>query len=151
MAARYASICRRGTYVHEDWDLATVVLLAISSQALADKGGKGPKHKGPKENFHAGSSQAAVVYFRPADVQVIHRYYTPQPLPPGLQKKLVRSGRLPPGWMKSYRPFPVVVESQLGPICTSCVRGYYGPYAVVVDKRTSILYDIAQLTADILR
>lgn len=121
--------------------------LALGS-AWADKGGNG---KGKEKNKGKGNSSASAVYFRPGDVPIITRYYNPQPLPPGLQKKLMRTGTLPPGWMKNYRAFPPDLEAQLPPICGSCMRGYYGNYAVVVDKKTAVIYDVAQLVTDIVR
>lgn len=124
--------------------------LAISPSLLAEKGGKG---KGPKNNKGNGkdASAAVAVYIRPGDIPVINRYYAPQSLPPGLQKKLARTGTLPPGWQKGYRAFPHELEAQLPPICGNCMRGYYGNYAVVFDKKTAIIYDVAQLVADIAR
>ncbi len=133
--------------------LFLIFLIALGPLTLAAHGKDKDKHKGKGHDKHyedRGPSSVEV-YFRPADVVVINRYYYAQPLPPGLQKKLARKGTLPPGWQKRYRPFPAYVESQLPPICNTCARGYYDDYAVVFDKRTAIIYDIAQLTADILR
>src|SRR5258708_10664405 len=54
-------------------------------------------------------------HFWPRDVRVIREYYVPRyrTLPPGLQKKLYRTGHLPPGWERKLEPFPLVVERQL--------------------------------------
>ena len=133
--------------------LFLIFLIALGPLTLAAHGKDKDKHKGKGHDKHyedRGPSSVEV-YFRPADVVVINRYYYAQPLPPGLQKKLARKGTLPPGWQKRYRPFPANVESQLPPICGTCARGYDDDYAVVFATRTAIIYDIAQLTADILR
>ena len=82
-------------------------------------------------------------YFRSGDPELIGRHCRVQSLPPGLQKKLYRTGRLPPGWEKKFAPFPVVVEQQLPPVCGGCRRGLIGNFAVVYDTRTSIILDIA--------
>lgn len=82
-------------------------------------------------------------YFREADTVVIARHCRVQSLPPGLQKKLYRTGHLPPGWEKKLAPFPVVVEQQLPPVCVGCRRGLIGNVAIVYDSRTSVILDIA--------
>ena len=89
--------------------------------------------------------------FRPADREVIIHYYrrSPRDLPPGLAKKLMRTGTLPPGWEKRLRPFPVVVERQLPPVCAYCCRGVIDNYAVVYDRRTRIILDVFALVNDI--
>src|SRR5436309_3815643 len=57
-------------------------------------------------------------FFEPHDVRVITEYYAPRhrSLPPGLAKKLYRTGHLPPGWERKMEPFPVVVERELIPL-----------------------------------
>jgi hypothetical protein len=87
------------------------------------------------------------VYFTPGRVQVIREYYGPQyrSLPPGLQKKLYRTGQLPPGWQKKVRPFPVVVERRLGPLPSYYRRGVIDNYAVVYDPRRNAIIDVAPL------
>src|SRR5437667_2513487 len=76
-------------------------------------------------NHHADSC-----YFQPHDTRVITTYYAAnsRPLPPGLQKKLYRTGHLPPGWDRRIQPLPVVVERQLAPVtievATAIAAGY---------------------------
>src|SRR3954467_6050636 len=64
-------------------------------------------------------------YFQPGDTRVITEYYGPRrrELPPGLQRKLYRTGHLPPGWEKRMQPLPVVVERQLAVIPSGYSRG----------------------------
>jgi len=90
-------------------------------------------------NHHAESC-----YFQPRDTRVIIEYYAPRrrELPPGLQKKLYRTGHLPPGWERSMQPLPVVVERQLVPVPSGYSRGYIDGYAVVYSPRTQVVIDI---------
>ena len=83
-------------------------------------------------------------YFAPGDVRVISEYYGPRyrNLPPGLQKKLYRTGHLPPGWEKKMQPLPVVVEQRLVPVPAGYSRGFIDGYAVVYNPRTQIIVDI---------
>jgi hypothetical protein len=87
------------------------------------------------------------VYFTPGRVQVIREYYGPgnRTLPPGLQKKLYRTGQLPPGWQRKIRSFPVVVERRLGPLPSYYRRGVIDNYAVVYDPRRNVIIDVAPL------
>jgi hypothetical protein len=83
-------------------------------------------------------------YFQPRDARIVTAYYAPRyrALPPGLQMKLYRSGRLPPGWQNKIEPLPVVVERQLAPVPSGYSRGYINGYAVVYSPRTQVVIDI---------
>lgn len=85
--------------------------------------------------------------FRDDDIRVIYEHYHPRSLPPGLQKKLYRTGQLPPGWEKKIQPFPVVIERRLPPLCAGCVRGYMDGYAVVYQPRSRVIIDIHAVIA----
>ena len=76
------------------------------------------QHLAHDADDHSYDHRAGSCYFEPRDVRVIREYYAPRyrKLPPGLEKKLYRTGRLPPGWEKRLQPMPVVVEQQLVPI-----------------------------------
>jgi hypothetical protein len=85
-------------------------------------------------------------YFREQDRGDVARYYDgPRNLPPGLRKKYYRNGTLPPGWQKRFRPMPAVVVQELPPVPYGYQRGYYDGYAVVVDPRTRIIYDVMDI------
>ena len=86
-------------------------------------------------------------FFPSQDVVVIREYYTPQyrTLPPGLQKKLYRTGRLPPGWEKKLQPLPPGVEQRLVVLPDGYRRGYIDGYSVVYDPRTHIVIDRARV------
>jgi hypothetical protein len=80
--------------------------------------------------------------FREDHIRVIHDYYRPRSLPPGLEKKLYRTGRLPAGWESRIQPFPYVVERTLPPLCSGCARGYMEGYAVIYQPRSRVIIDI---------
>jgi hypothetical protein len=80
--------------------------------------------------------------FRAEDIRVIHDYYRPRGLPPGLEKKFYRTGQLPPGWQKKMQPFPYEIEQRLPPLPDGCARGYMDGYAVVYEPRTRVIVDI---------
>ena len=86
-------------------------------------------------------------FFPAQDVVVIREYYTPQyrTLPPGLQKKLYRTGRLPPGWEKKLQPLPPGVEQRLVVLPNGYRRGYIDGYSVVYDPRTHAVVDLARV------
>jgi len=88
------------------------------------------------------------VYYAPPHVEVIAAHCgRPAPLPPGLAKKLYRTGTLPPGWEKKLRPFPPAVVQVLPPPCGGCVAGTIGNYAVVYDAKTRIILDVLDIVA----
>lgn len=82
--------------------------------------------------------------FSPREVKVIREYYAPRyrALPPGLQKKLYRTGKLPPGWQRKLQPLPIVVERRLAPLPPYYRRGVMDGYVVVVDPRRQVLMDV---------
>jgi hypothetical protein len=85
-------------------------------------------------------------YFRPGDESYLHEYYQgPSNLPPGLRKKYYRTGTLPPGWQKRFRPFPPAVIARLPPTPVYYDRGYVDGYAVVYDRRTRVIVDLVDL------
>jgi hypothetical protein len=58
------------------------------------------------------------------------------------RKKYYRTGKLPPGWEKRFRPFPPAVTQRLPPAPAYCDRGYVDGYAVVYDRRTRVIVDL---------
>jgi hypothetical protein len=102
-----------------------------------------PKHARDVEKTRDRGTER--VYFSPTDVRVIHEYYAPRyrTLPPGLQKKLYRTGQLPPGWQRKLQPMPVVVERRLAPLPSDYRRGVIDGYAVVYDPRRQVIVDVA--------
>jgi hypothetical protein len=88
--------------------------------------------------------RAGACYFEPHDVRVIREYYAPRyrALPPGLAKKLYRTGHLPPGWERRMEPMPVVVERELPPLSGGYRRGFIDGYAVVYNPGTQVIIDV---------
>ena len=76
-------------------------------------------------------------------MQVIREHYAPRyrKLPPGLQKKLARTGQLPPGWQKKMEPFPVALERRLVTLPAGYQRGVMDGHAVIYKPGTSIIID----------
>ena len=102
------------------------------------------QHAAPGHDDDAGKHHAKNCFFQPADTRVITEYYEPRrrELPPGLQKKLMRTGHLPPGWERRMQPLPVVVERRLAPLPTGYSRGFIDGNVVVYSPRTQVAVDI---------
>src|SRR5262249_30170505 len=63
-------------------------------------------------------------------------------LPPGLEKQLRERGTLPPGLQKRVQPLPPELERQLHQLPTGYRRVAIGGNVILMDERTSVLYDI---------
>lgn len=128
--------------------LSLSLLVAPSSTFAKPNQSKHGKYvqKKQAEKIEKQQKQKAVPrdYFAPRDVRVIRDYYAPRykSLPPGLQKKLYRTGTLPPGWQKKLRPMPAAIERQLVPIPSYYRRGVIDDYAVVYDPRRHVIVDL---------
>ena len=92
-------------------------------------------------------SGSVQIVFGRQEAQIIRQHYAPQyrNLPPGLQKRLVRTGQLPPGWQKRFEPFPVAIERQLVALPAGYRRGVVDGHAVIFDDRTRVILDVAVL------
>jgi hypothetical protein len=86
-------------------------------------------------------------YFEPHDVRIIREYYEPRyrSLPPGLAKKMNRTGHLPPGWERRIEPLPVAVERQLVVLPPGYRRGYIDGSVVVYSSATRVTIDVVAL------
>jgi len=87
------------------------------------------------------------VVFSQYEVRVIREHYATRyrNLPPGLQKKMRRTGQLPPGWQKKLEPFPVVVERELAVLPTGHGRGVIDGHAVIYNQTTHRIIDVTVL------
>ena len=85
------------------------------------------------------------VAFGPNDVVILREFYAPRysNLPHGLQKKVARGGRLPPGWQKKIEPFPVAIERRLAPLSSGYRRGVIDGHGVIYNARTNVIVDLA--------
>lgn len=90
------------------------------------------------------------VSFSRHDRALIEQYYRNarrNGLPPGLAK---RNGALPPGLAKrdtlppglAYEPFPLELDRQLSPLPAGYVRVRVGGDAVLMDRKTRVVFDV---------
>ena len=87
--------------------LGIVSLSALGLTARNHGKGKGKGHDDDRRE---------AAYFRREDYAAVQRYYAgPRDLPPRLQKKYYRTGKLPPGWESKMRPFPPELVRVLPP------------------------------------
>ena len=116
--------------------LVVVGSLFVGSSANGDpqRGGRNapPEHRSVQrveDDVHA----SVHVVFSSEETRVIRQHYqgTYRSLPPGLQKKLARTGTLPPGWQKKMEPFPVALERRLRPLPSGHHRGVFDGHAVI--------------------
>ncbi len=95
---------------------------------------------------HGQGNRGPSGYFRQEDSVYLRQYYSgPRDLPPGLRKKYYKTGKLPPGWEKRFRPFPPELVQRLPPPPPYCERGYVDGVAVVYDRRTRVILDVLDL------
>lgn len=116
--------------------------LLVAGAALSAQGRSGKNRAdGPSVS---GSVQ---ITFSTQEARIIREYYAPRyrNLPPGLQKKLARTGQLPPGWQKKFEAFPEAVERQLVALPRGYRRGVVDGHAVILDDRTHVILDVAVL------
>ena len=100
-----------------------------------------------KEVRGAAHGRSTAPSFSVREVEVIRQYFAPRhrTLPPGLQKKLRRTGQLPPGWEKRFEPFPPELERALVVLPSGYRRGVIDGHAVIFSPRTQIVVDFAVL------
>ena len=127
-----------------------LALLLVSVASTASASSKHWHENGGHSKKHAvrdDDRDARDCYFHSGDVRIIREYYQPRyrDLPPGLAKKLRRTGHLPPGWQKKMEPVPVVVERQLIALPPGYRRGYIDGAVVVYVPRTNVIVDIVAI------
>ncbi len=124
--------------------MAAVLLVGVPLSDAAQNGrGKRPD---VREDRGAISGDVHVV-FSTGDVRVLRQHYAPQyrNFPPGLQKKLYRTGQLPRGWQKKLAPLPLVLERQLVVLPSDYRRGVIDGNAVIYAPRTGVIIDATVL------
>jgi len=135
------------------------------SYAGHDDGQKHDQGKHVKGHKHGGSEydyephHYAGPYFTSQRVAVIRNYYTPveiDRLPPGLRKRLLRTGHLPPGLEKKLSvgqpvppaylnymvPAPPALLGTLGPLPPDSQLYFYNGDGVLIDPRTQAVLEI---------
>jgi hypothetical protein len=123
----------------------SVAVLCSAVVAGAAQRGRGAE---PRSEGVGPAVQADVrVVFSTGDLTVIREHYGPRyrNLPPGLQKKLARTGQLPPGWQKKMEPFPVNLERRLRRLPAGHQRGVIDGHAVIYLPGTGVMVDAAVL------
>ena len=129
--------------------VCVLIAVLLTSSAVVESQGRGKSTQADVDRVApvqhvSGSIQ---VVFGRQETQIIREYYAPRyrNLPPGLQKKLQRTGQLPPGWQKRFEPFPVTLERQLVALPAGYRRGVMDGHAVIFDDRTHVIFDVAVL------
>ena len=128
--------------------VALATLLLQATVAAAPPQGKG---RNRAHDRHVGNDEShdvdVHVVFGAADVNIIRNHYASRHhrLPPGLQKKLARGGQLPPGWQRTFEPFPLGVERRLPPLAPQYRRGVIDGHAVIYNRRSNVIVDLAVL------
>jgi hypothetical protein len=113
--------------------LAAQLFAGTTTWAQGQGHGKHDSNAHDDRGRNASTTVDVHVVFSKDDAQVIREYYAPRrrSLPPGLQKKYARTGKLPPGWQKKMQPMPVVVERRLPPLPPGYHRGVFDGHAVI--------------------
>jgi len=125
--------------------LSTSIAGPIALEA-SEKNKKASKHgSGDADTRHEGAEIHVV--FTSREIAIIREHYAPRyrNLPPGLRKKVARGGALPPGWQKKYEPFPDTLERRLGRLSPEYRRGVFDGQAVIYDRRSNVVIDVAVL------
>ena len=111
-----------------------------------DEDNQGDQGHGQGDQGHGHGRHGGPQYFRQQDYGYLQQYYDgPRDLPPGLRKKLYRTGSLPPGWQQRFRPMPPALVQQLPPVPAYYQRGYLDGYAVVINPRTRVVMDAVDI------
>lgn len=132
--------------------LSSVVVLLAGSALVADAT-EDTRAQKRKKAAHAAAVQHdrsgvdVHVVFSTRDVQIIRTHYAPRyrKLPPGLRKKLARTGTLPPGWQKKMEPFPAELERDLVVLPREYRRGVLDGHAVIYRPQSQVIVDVAVL------
>lgn len=132
--------------------IACLMMSGASVWAFAPDAAQG-KQKKSKHHRTARYSEAEQtrvdvhVTFSTREVRLIRTHYAPRyrKLPPGLQKKLARTGTLPPGWQKKMEPFPASLERDLERLPRGYHRGVIDGHAVIYQPKTQVIIDVAVL------
>ena len=125
--------------------LASLLLGSATVSAEQNQHSKRVKQKATHDRAFAQGEVRVV--FSTGDVKLIREHYAPQyrQLPPGLYKKLVRTGTLPPGWQKKMQPFPLALARRLAPLPDGFHRGVINGQAVIYNSRTRVIGDVTVL------
>lgn len=123
-----------------------LIIGLLTAGAVVESQGRSQRARGGEDRGEAVSASVRIV-FGTQEARLIREHYAPryQNLPPGLQKKLARTGQLPPGWQKKFEPFPAAIERQLVALPAGYRRGVIDGHAVIFDDRTNRILDVTVL------
>ena len=116
---------------------------AAAAQPGKDKDGRGSQASPrPRATARTTTSQFSVDHVRVMREHYAARY---RQLPPGLHRKYVRSGQLPPGWQTKMEPLPVAIDRKLPVLPVGYRRGVIDGHAVIYNQRAGTIIDVAVL------
>jgi hypothetical protein len=126
--------------------LCGLVIGLLTAGAVVESQGRSQRARGGEDRGESVSGSVQIV-FGTQETRLIREHYAPryQNLPPGLQKKLARTGQLPPGWQKKFESFPTALERRLIALPAGYRRGVIDGHAVIFDDRTHVILDVAVL------
>lgn len=126
--------------------LAAVVIVGMTAVDVGAQG-RGRGTEAPAPRAAQQTSVDVQVVFSSQDALLVRGHYAPRyrNLPPGQQKRLARTGQLPPGWEKKMEPFPVELERRLAALPPGYRRGVIDGHAVIYAAGTSVILDVAAL------
>jgi hypothetical protein len=129
------------------------IWIGVGVAIVAQGQGKGRGNgKGHSEESSAVVSNA----FSRDEVRIIHDWFSvpanlqglppglakKDHLPPGLQRQLVRNGKLPSGLEKKIEPLPQALEVRLSPPPEGCRRIVISGNIILWNEKTSVILDI---------
>ena len=122
-----------------------IFLCAASLGADHDRKPKKDKHGSHAVASGGRSTVAVSVSWGPRDIEIVRRHYAPtyRNLPPGLQKKYARTGKLPPGWQKKMQPLAAPLERDCAPLPAGYHRGVIDAHAVIYNSGGTIVDVVA--------
>lgn len=115
---------------------------------------KGEKGKGEKGKEDKGGKPAGVPALGKGEADQIHIWFQTnksglppglakrEPLPPGLQRQLVKNGTLPPGLQKKIQPLPPALEVKLPKLPVGYKRVVIGDSVVLIEEKNFLVLDI---------
>ena len=112
------------------------------------------RHQAAVDRDRVAVDEESRVVFSTREVELIREHYAPryanlppelQNLPPELKKKLAHAGKLPPGWQKRIRSFPVTLTRRLPSLPDGYAPGVIEGSAVIYVPGTSLIVDATVL------
>ena len=123
----------------------SILVVVLMAGVVVESQGRGKRTEAAVDRVSV--SRSVAIAFATHEARIIREHYAARyrNLPPGLRKKLARTGQLPPGWQKRFEPFPVAIERQLVTLPGGYRRGVVDGHAVIFDDRSHVIVDVAVL------